>query len=227
MTTEAATIVYPETDGMPLPDGYHQSPLYVKAVSTLDVHFRDRTGVDVNGDIFIYYQEGNPRRNFSPDCYVALDLTEDGLESLARNNTYLLWEVGKSPDFILEIASESTAETDLGFKRDLYESIGVREYWRYDQTGGDFYGEALAGESLVDGVYQPLSVRRESDSRLWSHSAVLNLDLYWDNGDLRFWDPSSGEWLRDHQETHDALVTAQARIAKLEAQLQHRNGNET
>ena len=29
--------------------------------------------------------------------------------SLEGNNTYLLWEVGKPPDFILEIGSHSTA----------------------------------------------------------------------------------------------------------------------
>ena len=227
MTTEAATIVYPETDGMPLPDGYYQSPLQYRAVSTLDVHFRDTPGSDVNGDIFIYYEEGNPRRSFAPDCYVALGLTDDALESLLSNNTYLVWEVGKAPDFILEIASESTAETDLGFKRDLYAAIGVTEYWRYDQTGGEFYGQPLTGERLVNGVYQALEIRHESVSRVWSHSDVLNLDLWWDNGALRFWDPSTGEWLRDHQETHDALMAAEARIAELEAQTQRRNGNPT
>ena len=36
MTTRAAaTIVYPETDGMPLPDGEYQAPLYVRIVSIL------------------------------------------------------------------------------------------------------------------------------------------------------------------------------------------------
>ena len=36
MTTgAAATIVYPETDGMPLPDGEYQAPLYVRIVSIL------------------------------------------------------------------------------------------------------------------------------------------------------------------------------------------------
>ena len=140
MTTEAATIVYPETDGMPLPDGYYQSPLQYRAVSTLDVHFRDTPGSDVNGDIFIYYEEGNPRRSFAPDCYVALGLTDDALESLLRNNTYLLWEVGKAPDFILEIASESTAETDLGFNA-IYTR---RSAWR--STGGT---TRRAGSSTV------------------------------------------------------------------------------
>ena len=36
MATEAATtIVYPETDGMPLPDGITQAPLYARILGML------------------------------------------------------------------------------------------------------------------------------------------------------------------------------------------------
>ena len=35
MTTGAATaIVYPETDGMPLPDGEYQAPIYVAEIES-------------------------------------------------------------------------------------------------------------------------------------------------------------------------------------------------
>ena len=34
MTTQAAAVVYPETDGMPLPDGEFQAPLYIDIVGT-------------------------------------------------------------------------------------------------------------------------------------------------------------------------------------------------
>ncbi len=122
----------------------------------------------MNGESFIYYVEGNPRRSFSPDCYVVFGLSETALESLSLegNNTYLLWEVGKPPDFILEIGSPSTAMADLGSKRDLYAELGVGEYWRYDGTGGEFYGEPLVGERLVDGEYRRLEMRRESAGRV-------------------------------------------------------------
>ena len=67
MTTRSApTIVYPETDGTPLPDGEFQAPLYVRIVGTLRTHFRDIPGARVNGDTFIYYVEGDPRRSVSP-----------------------------------------------------------------------------------------------------------------------------------------------------------------
>ena len=246
------SIIYPETDGMPLPDGEYQAPIYRKAVTPLEVRYSARDDVRVNGDTFIYYVEGNPRRNVAPDCYVVFGLTEGDRESIRRNNTYLVWEIGKAPDFVMEIASKSTARTDLGSKREIYASIGVKEYWRYDQTGGDFYGEPLVGERLVDGQYVEIDVREESDGRLWSHSEILNLDLCWDEGELRYWDPDEVRWLLTHEEEHEARleaeaqgqhernsriaaeawatserdvrIQAEARIAELEAELKRRNG---
>jgi len=54
------------------------------------------------------------RHSVSPDCYVVFDLSEAALHSLSLegNNTYLLWKVGKAPDFILEIGSSSTTGAD-------------------------------------------------------------------------------------------------------------------
>ena len=117
MTTQASTIVYPEADGMPLPDGDFQSPMLRRIVGDLEDRYMDVRGAKVNGNTIIYFVEGNPRRFVSPDCYVALGLSAEALESIERNNTYLLWEVGKVPDFVLEIGSGSTPDTDMFHKR--------------------------------------------------------------------------------------------------------------
>ncbi len=241
MTTRAATaIVYPETDGMPLPDGEYQSPLFRRIVGDLEEHFRDVPGAHVNGNTFLYYVEGNPRRSMSPDCYVVFGLSEAAQHSLSLggNNTYLLWEVGKAPDFVLEIGSKSTADADLGRKRDRYAEIGVSEYWRFDATGGEFYGEPLVGEYLVDDEYRRFEVRHEGDGRVWSHSEILNLELWWTDGDLRFQDPVAGRWLlrRDEEragrleeragrlEERVRAEAAETRVAELEAELRRLRG---
>lgn len=216
-TTTTSEIVYPETDGMPLPDGETQAPQYIRVVGTVRVHFRDVPGARVNGNTMLYYIRDNPRVFVSPDCYVVLDLPPEAEESIDRNNVYLLWEVGKAPDFVLEIGSESTARVDLGRKRELYAELGVVEYWRYDPTGGEFYGDPLVGERLVDGEYSPIDLNRESDGRVWARSDVLNLDLWWDDGDLRFWDPVSGLWLLNHEEEKERADTAEARADTAEA----------
>ena len=237
--TATATIVYPETDGMPLPDGETQAPQYIKVVGTIRVHVRNIPGARANGNTMLYYVEGNPRIFVSPDCYVVLNLSERQLESIERNNVYLLWEVGKAPDFVLEIGSKSTYGVDLGRKRDLYAELGVREYWRYDPTGGEFYGEPLMGGRLVDGEYRPIALQHESDdARTWGHSEVLNLDLWWDDGELRFWDPVAERWLLNHEEEKDradaaqtradtemlARLDAETRVAELEAEIRRLRG---
>ncbi len=216
MTTHSkiATIVYPETDGMPLPDGEYQSPIFRRVLIPLEGYFRDVPGAHVNGNTILYYVEGDPRRSVSPDCYVVFALSEAAIHSLSLegNNTYLLWEVGKPPEFVLEIASGSTARTDLGRKRDLYAELGISEYWRYDASGGDFYGEPLVGEHLVDGEYRRLETHVEDDGRVWGHSAELNLDLWWIEGELRYWDPAQGRWLPTYEEQQVFLAAAEQRV---------------
>ena len=233
MTTRTTSIVYPETDGLPLPDGEFQSPLFRRIVGDLDDRYRSVPGAKVNGNTIIYFVEGNPRRSVSPDCYVALGLSPEALESIERNNVYLLWEVGKAPDFVLKIGSESTADADLGRKRDLYADLGVGEYWRYDATGGEFYGEPLVGEYLVDGEYRRFELRHEPDGRVWSHSEVLDLDIWWLEDDLRFWDPVDGDWLLRREEERTRAdeeriradeeragrLAAEIRVAELEAEV--------
>ena len=75
-TGRATTIVYPESDGMPLPDGLYQDPIFRRVVGALEVHFSDVENALVSGNTFLYYVEGNPRRNVSPDCYVVFGLSD-------------------------------------------------------------------------------------------------------------------------------------------------------
>ena len=217
MTTQAAAqpaIIYPETDGQPMPDGEYQAPIYVDALATLRTHFEESPDVRVNGNTLIYYVQGNPQISVSPDCYVVTGLSPEQQENINRNNTYRLWEVGKPPDFVMEIASENTKSNDLVGKRELYARLGIGEYWRYDQTGGDFYGEPLVGERLVDGEYQPIPLREDEDGRLWARSEALNLDLYWDDVELRFWDPVAEKWLLKPREERAGRLAAEERAAQ-------------
>ena len=217
------TIYYPETDHQPIPDGEYQVPLLVQVCSTLSVHFNKIPCARVNGNVFLYYEEGNPRRTVAPDCYVVFDLTPKAIQSLSLqpqgHNTYLIWEVGKPPDFVLEIGSPSTKRTDLVVKRAVYASIGVSEYWRYDQSGGKFYGEPLVGERLVDGEYQRLPMSEDANGRVWAYSPALNLLMYWDDGELRYWDPVAKEWLLSYVELYALRLAADARAAQAKAAL--------
>ena len=207
-------VFYPETDGVPLPDGEFQYPLFHTVVMPLRHHFRNRPNARVNGNTFIYYEEGNPSRWISPDCYVAFDVDVSLIE---YHNTYRVWAIGKPPDFVMEIGSKSTARRDMREKRDLYAKLGVGEYWRYDATDDSaFYGEPLIGEQLLDGAYARLPLNPMPDG-IWGHSATLGLDLHWDAGRLWFYDSETGERLLSYDDQAEALEEAEDALQEAES----------
>ena len=241
-TGDLSEVFYPESDGMPLPDGHFQLPLFQEILSIFQMYYVDNPGIVVSGNTFIYYEEGNPRLFVSPDCYIAFDVS---MESIERFNTYRIWEMGKPPDFVLEIGSPSTATTDLIRKRELYAEIGIMEYWRFDSTGGDFYLEPLVGEQLVEGEYRRLDLEHEQGGRVRGHSEVLGLDICWEDGHLRVYDPATDRWLRNYWDVYAqadaeqaarefaearieveraARESAEARLAEVEAELRRLRG---
>ena len=210
-------IYYPDSDGIPLPDGFEQEPVFEQVTPVLRAYLEQYYDVIVSGDTFLYYEQGNPRAVVSPDCYVVFGVTR---EAVRPYNAYFTWHVGKVPDFVLEIGSESTAREDIGRKRELYASIGIAEYWRYDATpDSKHYGEPLVGERLENGEYVRTDVALAPDGMVRGHSPALELDLCWDDGRLRLYDPARGVWVPDYYEMREALQNAEARMAEMEAEL--------
>ena len=171
-----------------------------------------------------------------PDLLIAFDVDP---ELYQADNGYIVQTQGKSPDFVLEVASRSTGSEDTGPKRDDYAALGILEYWRFDPTG-EHHGTKLAGDQLVDGNYQPIPIDELDDGVLQGYSAVLNLILRWKRGQLGWYDPSTelhiatfdteraradGEHeARIAAETElraerEARATAEARIRELEARV--------
>ena len=84
---------------------------------------------------------------------------------------------GKPPDVAVEIASPCTYRNDMGRKRDIYQMLGVPEYWSFDPTGGEMFGQAVIGESLRGGQYQRLPLSRYGGIVVGSTSPLLNLNF--------------------------------------------------
>ena len=110
--------------------------------------------------------------------YLTIAFNIDPATAINRND-YSIEEQQKPPDFVLEVASVTTAHNDFTRKRVDYAAFGIPEYWRFDPTGGRRYDAPLAGDLLVDGIYQPLEIVRVGEERLWGHSPILNLDVCW------------------------------------------------
>lgn len=210
-----------------------QAPTIDKSGYFVARHFSGRPDVLVRTDGFIFYNQYSMNCRFKPDLYVAFGVDADAIR---QRNGYVIWEVGKAPDFALEVASESTNERDTGEKPGLYASVGITEYWRVDPTGGDLYGYPLAGDVLVDGIYHPIDLHTEPDGTVWGYSAALDLCLCWnpawdwdvgDESKLRLHDRKTGRYLCDitlveaeRDEAITELEQARERIRQLEMRLQ-------
>ena len=149
-----------------------------------------------------------------PDLLIAFDIDPAAYEA---SNGYIISEQGKPPDFFLEVASESTANTDTGAKRDDYASLGVSEYWRFDATG-EYHGARLAGDRLIDGHYQPITIEEQTTGSLQGYSAALNLYLRWQGSQLLWIDPATNRPILTYEDQRDARELAEARIRELEAE---------
>ncbi|MCY3691049.1 MAG: Uma2 family endonuclease [Chloroflexota bacterium] len=212
------TFISPDTP--PFPDAMHQEPSISDTMTTLRRHLRGRPDWEttlISGNSFLYYNRDNLNDRYSPDCYVAFDVD---IDTIWPRNGYMVWSAGKPPDFALEIASKSTGHRDTVLKRRDYARIGIREYWRFDATGGDYHDAPLGGDRLVNGEYQPLPTQTEPDGSIWGYSEVMDLWLVWDSGYLLFWNPSAREFLRnidaaedDRQAAEDALAETQETLA--------------
>ena len=229
-------IYYPCSDGQPVAESDFQLRPLLYAMTTLHTHFQDRADVYVAGDMFIYYEEGNPEAVVAPDVFVVLGTVK------RDRSSYMLWQEPKGPDFVLEITSRSTRTKDQGPKRGTYAFLGVREYFQYDPTH-DYLVPALQGARLVGGSYQAMLPTTLSDGTLVLHSDVLGLDLRLEDDTLRLYDPVTGQKLLSHaeitqarqaaeqarqaaeqarREAEQARQAAEARIAELEARFRER-----
>ena len=155
-----------------------------------------------------------------PDLMIAFNV--DSAAAL-RVQGIAIDDVGKPPEFVLEIASVNTARNDYVNKRDGYAAFGVPEYWRFDPTGGNRYPESLAGDRLVEGEYQPIVIERTGEQMYRGHSSVLNLDVCWEQGQLRWYDPVSQAYILTHNDERAGRIAAEDRVRQLEEELRRRS----
>ena len=174
----------------------------------LAVHLGNPETTLVEADRWIVARpEYNKARARRPDLLVAFGVDP---EVYRRSNGYIVSEQGKAPDFVLEVASESTGAVDVGAKRVDYARLGIPEYWRFDETG-EYHGARLAGDRLVEGRYEPIPIETVSDGVLQGYSAVLGLNLRWSDGELLFYDPTTGRPIASLEDERQARAVAESR----------------
>ncbi len=209
-------IYYPETDGKPMgeTDVHIDALIYLR--EALRDHFRDAPQVYVAGNMFLYYEEGNPTACVAPDVFVVQGVGKH------ERRTYRLWEEGRPPAVVFEITSRGTRLEDLGTKRVVYAMLGVQEYFLYDPLG-EYLRPPLQGYRLHEGEYQRMLPAGEEELT----SQVLGLELRVEAGRLRVVDVATGERLLTPAELHaarrseaTARQAAEVRATEVEAELE-------
>lgn len=200
-------IKYPESDGAPMAETDFQRNPLIYAVKALEIYFRAQPDVYVSGNLFVYYEAGNPRANVAPDVFVVRGAPKH------ERRSYRLWQEPHGPDFVLEITSRSTQHQDQHRKPQTYAQLGVQEYWQYDPTG-DYLSPPLQGFRLVAGRYEPMAAVADAGASLRLHSDVLGLDVVLEQGRLRFFDTVRQQYLLSPEETEEARQAAEARAAQ-------------
>jgi len=185
---EADEVEYPE--GNWIAQSISHGDAVRQAATALHHHLRERQDVLVAMELMVYYQRGNNKAKLQPDVQVVFGVRR------GDRSSFRVWEEGKAPDFVLEVASPSTQENDAEHKAREYARIGVREYWRLDPQGS-LLESPLVGYELSAGQYEPLQPVEGTGRGGALRSRVLGLELRSQKQDgatvLVFRDPCTGE----------------------------------
>lgn len=192
-------IVYPTSDGEPVAETFDH--LYVLITTLMALrHYLAGQQATVLADQFLYYVEGQPNARVAPDVMVIFNVEPGGRDS------YKIWEEGESPSVIFEMTSKGTADKDIGFKKGLYEQLGVSEYWLYDPRG-EWITEKLRGYRL-----RQLGDRSEYEPITDGRSAPLGLRVEIEDSIIAFYREDTGE----------KLLVPDELVVKLEGEIQQR-----
>lgn len=205
-------IVYPERDGKPLAETEAHAQLMINLIEALRSFFAAQPEVYVWGNMFIYYVEGDTRKNVAPDVFVVRGVGKRLGERVRR--VYKLWEEGVAPCVAIEVTSSETKNEDLHRKKDLYAQLGIKEYFIFDPEyrylKPPFRAYRLSGAQYVELAVTNSPVRSEE----------LGLDLVDTGETLRLFDPPTGLFLLTPEEEAAARQQAQARAVRAEAERQ-------
>ncbi len=231
------------SDGVPLETIWHRKQINL-AADVIQEAFAERGLRDcfVGGNMFVYYEpaqaraiaaqvrqlqlfeapeEGpaaRPSGEFlfrGPDVFAVVG----GVEPRKRKVWASWLEGGRLPDFVFELQSASTADVDVGEKKQLYaEVFKTREYFHYGPDDPELgeHRDVLVGLRLTpDGVYEPI----EPDERGWVRSEVLGLYLgRWDGR----YDREDDRWIRLYDARGRLIPTAAERMQRLKEEAEKR-----
>ena len=203
-------------------DNWEQRAAMEYTGSVLRTRFGE--GTTVEEDMGLYYlprdergdlpcEEGDQRTPTRYAPYVVPDvMVAFGVPSERFRLSYQTWRMGKVPDFVLEVVSESSWRRDYGSKRELYERLGVAEYFIFDGRVSPRRERLTAYRLNAEGRYDEVHPAMHEGVGMGIRSELLGLVAFVEGAErLGWWDPEKGERLRRYDESERALAVSEAR----------------
>lgn len=174
-------MIFPKSDLLsdepPMETELHLRQLML-LIQSLELLWKDRQDFYAFGNLTIYYSPNQRKSEYfrGPDFFVVLGVARKPRKS------WVVWEEeGKYPHVIIEILSDSTAETDRGLKKEIYqETFRTPNYFWFDPTSLEF-----KGFQLMAGKYEEIAANEQG--WLWSQQLELFLGVH--DSQLRFFTP--------------------------------------
>jgi Uma2 family endonuclease len=205
LTEEFEDELYPDSDGKPMGETDYHIAALVYLRQSLQAYFRSRLDVYVATDMFLYYEEGNPKARRAPDVMIVFGVPKH------YRRSFKLWREAAGPAVIIELVSRRTWKDDWQLQPAIYSRLGVEEYFLFDP------------ESRI--LKPPLRAFRRKGRRLVSWptdadggltSARLGLRLVPEGALPRLLDVQTGQRLLTSDEQAERAVAAAERAAAAE-----------
>lgn len=177
---DTSSIIYPESDGLPMANNTEQFRLIMTIQGNLDLLFADDPNVFVIGDLLWYPVEGDNVTRMAPDVMVVFGRPK------GDRGSYLQWkEGGIAPQVVFEIVSPGNRKQEMTDKFGFYNRFGVEEYYLYDPGRGRLLGW-LRG---VSGALEPIA-----EMNNW-RSPRLGVRFVMEGFDLQLYGPDNSRFL--------------------------------
>ncbi len=197
------TNLFPESHEDDMGESTIHYDLISDFIKMLKLFFTGRTDIFIAANLNFYYDEDDPKKYYVPDVMVAFGVSNN------NRKVYKLWEEKLCPQVIFEVSSETTWKKDISDKVEVYEKLGVEEYYLLDP----------------ENLYLPLPLmayRRDETGRLRLVmtdnerilSPLLQLEIVWTEGRFRLFDPENQEFLLTTEEMKAELDKLRAQLTK-------------
>ncbi|AFY83671.1 hypothetical protein Oscil6304_4142 [Oscillatoria acuminata PCC 6304] len=190
-------------------ESYRHLKQLLLLLACLERFWKNRNDFFVAANMSVYYstRQRKSEEMRGPDFFVVLNTER------RERKSWVIWEEeGKYPNFIIEVLSDSTANTDRGLKKQLYQDV-----WRTpDYFWFDPYSLEFQGFHLMNGEYQ--AIEPNEHGWLWSEQLQLYLGILEEK--LRFFTPEGELVLTPEEEADTEYARAQEAIAQVDAERQ-------